>query len=218
MIPSSVRLIAATRNPAKVAQFAVLVDGLATVEPLPADAILPVSDEHLEAGNDLRAIAAAKALAWSRQFSGALVIASDGGLLVPALGQRWNPARTRRFAGTKASDLDRARALLDMASDLVDERRTIGWRESIAIARDGSLMAALSAESARGVLAEDVDETLLAHARGFWIPTLWRCPTFDGRLLAELSAAERTNLDDHWHRLREPLCRWLRDYAAANRS
>jgi inosine/xanthosine triphosphate pyrophosphatase family protein len=208
------RLVAATRNPAKVANLSEIVRGIAIVEPLSLDITLAGEiEESTEAGEDLASIAAAKAVVWSKVLGSAgLVIATDGGLLAPALGARWNPAQTRRFAGPGVSDRERARRLLALAVGLAGAERRIGWKEAVAIARVDRLLAQLSAESEPGLLAETVDEAAIARGNGFWVPAIWRCPEFDGRLLADLTDDEAASRDDHWRRLREPIRAWLIDY------
>ena len=112
------RIVAGTRNQAKIAELAAaLGDAVQIVAPP-----LGIAPSEEESGQDVTAVAAAKALAWSRALAerdpDALVAASDGGLLIPALGERWNPLHTRRFAGDYADDRARADALLALAADL----------------------------------------------------------------------------------------------------
>jgi inosine/xanthosine triphosphate pyrophosphatase family protein len=189
------RLVAATRNPAKAAELARLVAGLAEVVPLPPHAGPDVPEE----GDRLEAVAAAKAIGWSRRLDrGELVVASDGGLLIPALGPRWDPARTRRFAGPAASDAERADALLSLTTGLSGDERRIAWREALAVARGGDLLACWAAESEPGLLARDYDPRAVAEGAGFWVPALWICPGRGGRRLADLPAAERDAEGSHW--------------------
>jgi inosine/xanthosine triphosphate pyrophosphatase family protein len=199
------RLIAATRNRAKAAQLARLVAGLADVETLPMDGEDPAED-----GNSFEEIASAKAASWSRRLDrGELVVATDGGLSIPALGDRWDPVRTRRFAGA-TSDLARAGALLALAHDLTGEQRRIFWQEALAVARDGAVLASWVATSEPGLLARDVDPAAIAAGRGFWVPALWICPECGGRRLAELSPEELAARPDHWRRLGAELRAFLR--------
>jgi inosine/xanthosine triphosphate pyrophosphatase family protein len=192
------RLFAGTRNPAKVAELAEVLRGTAHVMAPPPDLAPP----EAEGDGTFAAIAAAKALAWSRALRerepDALVAASDGGVLIPALGERWNLLHTRRFAGIDADDRSRADALLALADDLHDAERRIAWRESLAIARNGALLATFAAESPPGILARDYDPALIESGRGFWIPALWACPECGGKRLAELTAGERAGREDHW--------------------
>jgi inosine/xanthosine triphosphate pyrophosphatase family protein len=210
----TLRLIAATHNPAKLAELTHLVDGIATVEPLPQDISLASGNEAtIESAPEIETVAKGKAVAWSLALEeGRLVVASDGGLLIPALGHAWQPARTRRFAGDSASDLDRADRLLQLAAHLRGDQREIGWRESVAIACHGELLGSWVAESDSGLLSETVNAEAIQRGNGFWIPAVWRCPELDYRLLGDLSSAERNNRNDHWRKLNVPIGAWLRDY------
>ena len=201
------RIVFASRNPAKAAELARRLTGVAHVEHLPDD--MSLEDEELEDGPSLAAIARAKAARWSKALPGQVVVATDGGLLVPALGPGWDPLRTRRFAGARASDQERADALLALAADLEGDERQIGWREALAVARDGEVLAAWEVEGAPGLLARDYDAAHLAAGAGFWVPAVWICPEYGGRRLAELSETERAARDDHWARLGRALRRYL---------
>ena len=203
------RIIAATRNPSKIAQVARLIAGIAEVVPPPIDGAPPVVDDA-EGGDSFAAIARAKALAWSRALPpDALVVATDGGLLVPALGASWDPLRTRRFAGENASNRQRADGLLHLAVDLDGDDRRILWREGLAVARDRRVLAAWEAAGPPGLLARNAGPAALVVPDGFWIPTIWLCPEFNNRRLADLTPAEAATRDDHWARLRRPLRRFL---------
>jgi inosine/xanthosine triphosphate pyrophosphatase family protein len=211
-------VIAATHNEAKLEAFRRLVGESATVSPLPHD-ISPGDSELRDAltaaeeGSSINEIASAKAVVWSRALLGELVIASDGGLLIPALGDKWDPTRTRRIAAGGASDLERAELLLARTAHLRGNERRISWQEVVAIARDGELLGLWSAESEPGMLAAELNPNLLAQGRGFWVDTLWICPESHDRRLAELTQVERTRRGDHWSRL-EPN---VRDFLRMNR-
>lgn len=69
------------------------------------------------------------------------------------------------------------------------------------IARDGEVVATFAAESPPGALARQLDPTPMVAGGGFCAPTVWCCPEFGGRRLAELTDAERASRDDHWTRL-----------------
>src|SRR5215211_3390450 len=200
-------LIAATYNEAKLEALSGLVGAAAAVSPLPPD-ISPEDVElrgtltAAEAGRSVEKIASAKAVAWSRLLPGNLVIASDGGLSIPALGDAWDPTRTRRIAAEGATDLERAGLLLARTSHLRGDDRRISWQEAVAIARNGALLGLWSAESEPGYLATEADSDLIARSNGFWVDALWICPESHDRRLVELSQAERACCGDHWSRLK----------------
>lgn len=204
------RITAATTNPAKLRELQRVVGDMATVMPLPLDPTDPtLADVSAEAGATIEDIAAAKATRWSRALLergvDSLTIASDGGLLIPALGDAWDPRRTRRFAGEAASDLERSANLLELTRHLTGELRAIAWREAIAIADQGTLVGVWCASGPPGRLASTVRPDLLERTAGFWIPALWEVPELGGRRLAELTETERERTDDHWTALRKPV-------------
>ena len=190
-------VVAGTRNRAKVAEYARLLGGFGRVVTAPSR-LAPPEDET---GATVETVAAAKAVAWSHALgTDDLVLAGDGGLLIPSLGAGWDPLRTRRFAGADADPVSRADALLALTAHLDGERRRIGWREAVALARSGRVLATFTAESPSGLLARDYDPDRL-DADGFWVPALWICPEYGGLRLADLTAAERDARVDHWARL-----------------
>lgn len=218
------KLIVAGGNRTKVDALRRQLIGVATVQAPPPD-ISPEFDEDVagtnetsdrESGRDdpFEEIARAKAAAWSRVLSRPAsgeqpwIVATDGGLLIPGLGAAWNPARTRRFAGEAASAGERIAALLHLAEHLRGDDRRIGWREGLAVARDGRVAASWVAESPPGILAFDVGAWKVADDP-FWVPLIWTCPEFGGRRLVELSPHERGQRPDHWPVLGAHLRRWL---------
>jgi inosine/xanthosine triphosphate pyrophosphatase family protein len=195
---SMASIIAATTNQAKIAELTRILDGVATVAALPRT-VAPVSEPI---GPTVEAIAAAKAVGYAKALGpDVLVVATDGGLLVPGLGEAWDPCRTHRFAGEGATDAERAAKLLRLAENLDGANRRIAWREAVALARGGAILATWVAEGVAGELATNYDQVDLTAGNGFWLPALWRCPEYDGRRLNSLTVAERTARDDHWSRL-----------------
>ncbi len=178
------------------------------LESLPHPATIPDEANEGEQGGTFAEIAGAKAIRWSRYLSETTIVATDGGLLIPALDSSWDPLRTARAAGPTATDADRAVALLELARDLAGSEREIAWTESLAVAHSGKLLAKWTATGARGELATTVSSEP-EQVRGFWVPTVWRCPEFGGRLLADLTNEERLARRDHWAIVGDKLTEWL---------
>jgi len=108
-----------------------------------------------------------KALAASALAPGALVMASDGGLEIPALRDRWDPLRTSRFAG-EAPPLTKARRLIELAGELPVEARVARWTEALALAVDGRVIACWTQSGPQRRMAASVPETVGA----FWVDAL----------------------------------------------
>ena len=104
-------VLLATTNPAKAAKLRWLLDGLPIATINLAD--LPPQPAPEESGDSFMANALIKAAYWSGHYDGD-VIASDGGVTVPALGDRWDRVTTGRAAGPNATDAERAAHLLSL--------------------------------------------------------------------------------------------------------
>ncbi len=190
------RILIATANPAKQRRLRWLLRGCGLAATLPHPALpwpdVP-EDETSHAAN-----ARAKAIAWSRA-AGGLAIASDGGLAIPALGDRWDALRTRRFAGAQATDAARTQALLRLMTGMHGKERAAWWSESVCLADQGRVLRTWSANSPRGTIAAAYDPA--KAIAGFWAFSLWTVPPYQ-RPYAELSPRQQARVDDHWSRLR----------------
>ena len=205
IITPSDTILLATGNPAKRERLAWLLEGLgfAFVGP---DAVPAPRPEVQEAGPSHKANAEEKATAWSRAW-GSLAIASDGGLVVPALMEQWDSLRTRRFLGAGEDDIARAQALIDLVSHLPEGERSAFWIEAVALADAGDVLHTFQVESGRGVIATSFDPVHI-HG-GFWVGAVWCFPEL-GKVYAELTEEELRRVGDHWTALRERIQGYFR--------
>ena len=151
-----------------------------------------------EEGDSHLAVARDKAKQWSRSGS-TLAIASDGGLMIPALGEGWESLYTHRFAGADADDRERANRLLELMQPYQGVYREASWIEALAIADRGRVLASWELRGATGVIAESTAGDM--DTRGFWAFSLWWIPRF-GKRYSDLDPYELESLDDHWTKLR----------------
>ncbi len=194
------RILLASGNPAKQATLQWLLEVLPLETVTPGElGLTSVPDEE---GETHRAIADQKASAWSRAAS-MLVIASDGGLIIPALGAGWESRFTHRFAGAAANDQDRLRSLLELMRPYQGIEREASWIEAVAIADQGQILTSRELTGATGLIADvpREDQSEGRAAEGFWVFPVWRFPKF-GKYYNQLTEAERQSLDDHWSQLR----------------
>lgn len=196
---SGPRILLATGNSDKQRMLAGLLEGLPVQALAPAD--LGVIADPDESGDTHEAIARAKAEEWSR-VAGMPAIASDGGLLVPALGANWESRHTHRFAGPAADDAERQRRLIDMLEPFSGDDRRAAFVEALAIADEGKTVASWEVSGATGRIVDSLPccggDT---DGDGFWVFPLWYFAEFD-RTYDHLTEAERATLCDHWLRLR----------------
>ena len=217
------KLLLGSSNPAKLARLRWMLEGLPISLVAPAEAgakitlaemgseVVPTGtgpivahgavrvEPLVEEGDaSLRANAEAKAAAWANAYE-LLCLATDGGLSVPALGDRWRPALTRRAAGAHAKDEERAAHLLRLMQNLEGKQRRAYLVEAAALAYpNGSLVGSWEARSDAWVVAQTYDPRGLPA--GFWLPGVL---LFDsGRRYGDLTPEERVAVDTHWGRLR----------------
>ena len=203
-------ILLATGNAAKQAKLRWLIDGLGFAAVTPRD--LGLSFDPPESGTTHREIAASKAVAWADR-TGQLVISSDGGAHIPALGASWNSLFTRRAAGEVPDDRARADHLLGLMRDRSGADRDVVWREAVAVARPGELLGAWEREGAIGRLVERYDPARIEG--GFWFPALLLVPRF-GKLVADLTPEECDQIDDGWNALREVVRPFLTSLARSH--
>ena len=196
-------ILLATGNGDKQAAFRSLLDGLPLHPVTPNE--LGVTASPNEDGDTHEAIAREKAVEWSKAGS-TLAIASDGGLVVPALGPAWESRHTRRFAGPGVDDSQRVDRLLGLMEPFTGADRNASWAEALAVAYKGRLLASWEILGATGVIAQ-------ARRPGpvpeFWAFTVWNFPDL-GKTYNELTPDELEFLNDHWTRLGHMVRRFFR--------
>ena len=204
-------ILLATNNPDKQQALQRLLEGLALSPVTPSQIGLEIDPEeegetHLEVARD-------KAIQWSRAGS-TLAIASDGGLVLPALGERWESLYTHRFAGEPADGQTRIQRLLELMRPYQGADRQASWLEALAVAHRGRVLASWELRGATGVIAQDAPETLpesSIDSPGFWVFSVWEFPQF-GKRYNQLSAAQLEALDDHWLNLRGLVQRYFHSH------
>jgi XTP/dITP diphosphohydrolase len=195
------RLLIATNNAGKVAEFRQLLDSCGWELVTPADIGLKIDVE--ESGETYEENAKAKALQYA-QASGLVALADDSGLEVDALDGRPG-VQSARYAGPGAKDADRVQKLLEELRDVPDAERGARFRAVIAVADP----------SGRVEMVEGTVEGRIARAprgeNGFGYDPVFLLPE-RGLTAAELPADEK-NVISHRGRAaakaRDVLTRWL---------
>ena len=205
-------ILLATTNPAKQRKLRWLLDGLpldpTTLEELGLAGEAPREEEHSH-----EEIARLKAQSWSRA-SGMLAISSDGGLVIPSLGQRWDSLLTNRFAGEGATEGARLERLLQLMRPYKGEERRASWLEALAIAEEGRSLGSWTVIGPTGVLLEEPDGG--AVVPGFWVFAVWYFPEMR-KTYNELDDQELESLNDHWGQLKDVVQRFFREGIRARR-
>ncbi len=198
----STPILLATGNRDKQQQFREMLADLPFSPVTPDEAGVAVAPEEGGATHD--AIARDKGSQWSSAAS-MLAIASDGGLMIPALGPRWESRYTHRFAGSAANNDERLARLLELMRPYRGDDRRASWVEALAIADRGRVLASWELYGGVGYLDEEPPAGPLPE---FWVFSVWRFPQFCATY-NQLTAGQRDFIDDHWRRLRRLVRRYL---------
>jgi len=177
------KLLLSTRNPAKVREYWLLLQGIPyEIVTLAEGGIDEVVEET---GVTFEENAALKAKAYA-SLSNMLTLADDSGLEVTALSGAPG-ALSRRYAGENVSDRERIDFLLTKLSDIPWEERTARFKCVIAIASpEGELV--LCQGECQGILAfEPTGENGFGYDPIFYLPQL-------DKTMAELSIEEKNEV------------------------
>ena len=169
------RLLLATNNPGKAAEYRALLEGCGWELVTPRD--LGLSLEVEEVGGDYAENARIKAEAFAKA-SGLVALADDSGIEVDALGGAPGPL-SARFGGEGASDEQRVALLLERLKGVPPERRSARFRCLIAVARPAGEVSLFEgqcegrvAEEPRGEGGFGYDPVFLLPERGLTIAEL----------------------------------------------
>ena len=169
------RLLVATNNPGKAAEFRALLEGCGWEIVAPREIGLELEVE--ETGRDYEENAILKATAFACA-SGLVSLADDSGLEVEALGGAPGPT-SARFAGEAASDADRRALLLERLQGVPAGGRQARFRCLVAVAHpegetrlfEGTVGGAI-AEEERGEGGFGYDPVFLLPDRGLTLAQL----------------------------------------------
>ena len=196
-------ILLASGNGEKQGAFRTVLNGLPFNLITPAE--LGVSASTQEGGDTHAAIAIEKAVEWSKAGS-MLAIASDGGLVIPALGHSWESRHTRRFAGPDVDDARRGDLLLELMDPYRGTDRAAAWAEALAIAYKGRALVSWQILGATGEIAQVRQPGPVSE---FWAFTVWYFPSY-GKSYNDLTPQELLSLNDHWTRLGQLVRRFFR--------
>ena len=187
-------LVVATRNPGKLREIAAILAELGDAVHVRSLSEYPLVPDVPETGATFEQNAVLKARAVG-QATGLAALADDSGLEVDALGGAPG-VKSRRIAGSQASDADRIAWLLQRLEGVPPERRTARFRSVVALGLPHSA-GAITTETFHGTCQGRILEAPRG-AGGFGYDPVFLVVEF-GRSMAELSIEEKNRVS---HRAR----------------
>lgn len=163
---------------------------------------MPEKVEVEENGVTFEENARIKASVVAKKFK-TYTVATDGGALIPSLGNKWNPLLTKRFLDKyDVTDWDRIEGLLKLMKNKKGEERKVIWREAIAIANpQGNIIFSNEVEGDTGVIQTSYKKD--QYREGIWFYTLTSYPQFGGKNFFELNKKEIKEGEISWWRLKK---------------
>ena len=196
-------IILATHNKAKQEMLRWVLGDVCRISVLPNEFFREI---HIhEDGSSHIENATKKALAVS-MATGELAIGTDGGLLIPALGNNWDSKKTRRFAGKEADDVMRLDCLLELMTPYDGKDREIAWVEAVALAKNEKVLETWQVVGANGLLATNYDPDLIIP--DFWVYTVWDFPDL-GKKYFELTEEDKLAVSDPWWMIRSEVRQYI---------
>ena len=177
------KLLLATRNPAKVQEYSLLLqDAPYQLTTLAEEGI---NIEVVETGDTMEVNAELKATAYAAE-SQLLTLADDSGLEVDAL-EGAPGSLSARYAGEDASDRERIDLLLSQLKDVPWENRSARFRCVIAIASPSGMVELCEGECPGFITFEPRGDHGFGYDPIFFLPEL-------GKTMAELTMREKNEL------------------------
>src|SRR2546423_14972545 len=204
------RVYVATSNRGKLRDFSTAA-GLHSIDVLPIPTLSAIPPPA-ETGDSFEANARLKAEYYSHYARGELILADDSGLTVDALDGEPGVRSARYAEGheyASAQDQDEAnnRLVLERTKDLPEEKRGAAFVCVIAVAKDGTTLAAFQGEVRGRLLNAPRGHNGFGYDPLFFFPEL-------GRSFAELSNEEKLSVS-HRGRAFEKFLMWFNERLAA---
>lgn len=200
------KILIGTRNPYKAGVMKYMLSGIDNLEIY----FLKDSDINVEVeenGLSLSENAQKKAVEISK-YTDMYVLASDGGVDIPSLGDKWDILRNERTVGHNNDDLTKALKVLDLMDGIKNEGRKVEYHLALALALRGELVGTLEGVTDRGYIVETMPKGDIPL--GMWMGYIWYYPKF-GKTLTQLNDMELKEVNMQGDILKENLKRLIQN-------
>jgi XTP/dITP diphosphohydrolase len=154
--------------------------------------------ETLEENAIKKAVVISKLTDW-------IVMTSDVGILIDALGEKWDYRRPRRILGEHATEKEKVEKLMELMKGLKGEERKAGYPLALAFAQDGKLLWSKEFISYEGYIVSEPDLEGIGQHKG--MGRMWYLPQFR-TTEDKLTPEQRNQLRD----IQEPVRDEIREF------
>ena len=196
----TMEILIGTKNPYKAGVMKYMLSDIDNLKIY----LLKDSDINIEVEEDglsLSENAQKKAVEISK-YTDMYVLASDGGVDIPSLGDKWDILRNQRIVGHDNDDLIKVSKVLDLMRGINGEDRKVEYHLALALALRGKIVATLEDVTDRGYIVETMPEGNIPL--GMWMGYIWYYPKF-GKTFTQLSDTELKEVNIQGDILKENL-------------
>lgn len=120
------------------------------------------------------------------------VFASDAGVDIPGLGNKWDILRNQRIIGEEKNDSEKVAALIQLMKDLKGEERKCEWHIALALAKSGEVFWSTEKVCGSGYILENSPDGYIPPST--WVGHVWYYPDL-GKTHNQLTEEEKNRKD-----------------------
>jgi len=142
------------------------------------------------------------------------VLASDGGVDIPGLGEKWDILKSQRIVGEEKTDIEKAEKLLSLMESLKGEERKVSYTLALALAKNDNLIWSADGITDRGYISEKLVDREIPSYR--WMGHLWYYPQYK-RVFNKLSEEEKEDVRKQGIEMKRKLMNIIKEILEKNR-
>jgi len=199
-------ILIGTKNPYKIDEINNLIKGLKNIKIHYLDEIknIPIIEENQKS---LKGNAEKKAIGISN-YTDYFVLASDGGVDIPKLKNKWNVLKNQRIVGENKTDQEKVDFLINLMKNLKEEDRKCIDYFALAIAKNGQLIWSFEDIYNYGYIIEKPNKKEIPKGR--WMSSVWFYPQFQKTYL-EINKKELTEINKYRNNLKSELQKCIKN-------
>lgn len=195
-----INILIGTKNPYKAGVMEYMLKGIQNVNIyLLKDTGINIEVE--EDGSSLLENAQKKAVEISKHTD-MYVLTSDGGVDIPALGDKWDILRNQRIVGHDNTDIQKVNTLLELMKGIKKDERKVEYYLSLALALKGKLISSFEDITDRGYIVEELPYGNIPS--GMWMGYVWYYPELN-KTYTQLNEKELKEINKQGDGLRRKL-------------
>ena len=198
-------LLIGTRNQYKVAEMMSLLDEVKDIkihylDEIPEKIIIEEDQNSLETNARKKAVELSKHTDW-------YVFASDVGVDIPGLGDKWDILKNQRIVGETKTDKEKVDTLISLMSGLKGDDRRCSHHLALALAKGGNLLWSLEDTTDFGYIVEKPQNTDIPSYG--WMGHVWYYPQFK-KTFNQINEVEKNETRKILEKIKEELQQYLK--------